>query len=478
MGPILGGQLVGKTASSDSSSSPPHPSSPDPPSPSTSFFLDEYPFILVCSVGAILSIISLIITLFFLKEGRQSNQPPLKKISNLSELFGILRLIFFPGSKSSFSSSPSLNDGSAAYTRILQASDEDLALHPISNNGSSASSNSNPNSSGTLVKNCTSSISREVIFQLDSEEDSDGGGGAVGDHVDDGELGPRSTGRSSTRIISAPRNRSRSPLKDDQNQQLQQQQESVMLGIDVDDKNDDDNNDQHNTIPPTNSLLLPSAILPISLYCCIACVCMIYSTAIPLYFSSSLESGGLALTASQSSIPITTIALSALLLQMSPFYKIVAKYGSSRCYSVAMSLLCPCLVLIPAVGSLTSSSSPPTPTATFSSWFQIASLCAVMIPVGFGEAVSYQSVILMITESVPVSKLGITHGFACTAAAVVRTLSPTITGILWEMGVKMGWSSFAFFVACLLACLGVFGSSYASPMKRHLDGDPLIGESR
>ncbi|KAJ3328661.1 hypothetical protein HDU76_009528 [Blyttiomyces sp. JEL0837] len=83
-------------------------------------------------------------------------------------------------------------------------------------------------------------------------------------------------------------------------------------------------------------------------------------------------------------------------------------------------------------------------------------LCDVLF--GFAEAVSYLSVIIMISDSVEPDALGSAHGLAATCAAAVRTLAPPLTGYLWELGVKrnMHWMPFL-----MIACAAMFGIFYA-----------------
>ena len=181
------------------------------------------------------------------------------------------------------------------------------------------------------------------------------------------------------------------------------------------------------------------AFYPIILYCCIASVNMTYLTGLPLYMSGSTERGGLEFSAKDVSIPLTIISLSKLAALSTCLYRgmtnIFAKiffllalshFGSRKSYLFGMSLMIPCVLLIPLLGSFIRHSS---------NSIKVSVIGLIMIPLGIAEATSFQSVIIMITQSVPLNKLGITHGFATSAAAFARTVSPAFAGIAFEIGV-------------------------------------------
>ena len=94
-------------------------------------------------------------------------------------------------------------------------------------------------------------------------------------------------------------------------------------------------------------------------------------------------------------------------------------------------------------------------------------LVVVMILIGLVEVFTYLSVIVMITESVShqpesLKSLGLVHGVASTCSALVRAISPTVSGTLWEYGK----SSLVFgFNGILVLVLGVGGSLYFEGMK-------------
>ncbi|TPX76058.1 hypothetical protein CcCBS67573_g02678 [Chytriomyces confervae] len=59
-------------------------------------------------------------------------------------------------------------------------------------------------------------------------------------------------------------------------------------------------------------------------------------------------------------------------------------------------------------------------------------LCTTVM--GFGDALTYLSVVMLITDSVPDTQYGLIHGLGGCLASIVRTIGPTLGGVLWETG--------------------------------------------
>jgi hypothetical protein len=53
---------------------------------------------------------------------------------------------------------------------------------------------------------------------------------------------------------------------------------------------------------------------------------------------------------------------------------------------------------------------------------------------GLGEGLAYLAVVMVITDSVESSKLGLVHGLGGCLSSVVRTIAPTMAGLIWEWG--------------------------------------------
>ncbi|KAJ1559787.1 hypothetical protein HK096_011092 [Nowakowskiella sp. JEL0078] len=103
-------------------------------------------------------------------------------------------------------------------------------------------------------------------------------------------------------------------------------------------------------------------------------------------------------------------------------------------------LTIPTLSYLEPFASITNPAEPPAPT---SFWVMLNLILAF---IGSLECMAYLSVTLMITDASlhgfsqsqndnnNDAPLGLTHGLASTCAAFVRTITPTIAGLLWELG--------------------------------------------
>jgi MFS family permease len=186
---------------------------------------------------------------------------------------------------------------------------------------------------------------------------------------------------------------------------------------------------------------------PIFLYVTIAYTNTTYMTALPLYFSSPVESGGLALNSKDTSFSFTALSGTKLLVQLFMFDKVLLRIGDARrTFRTAMVIYLPYHAIIPFISSVGVQA-------------QLILIIMVMLAFGTCESLGYLSVILMITESQNPKKLGIAHGFAATFSALARTFAPTVSGALWTWGVTVGWPWIVFFVAGSVSLMGAIASS-------------------
>ncbi|KAJ3026518.1 UNVERIFIED_CONTAM: hypothetical protein HDU68_005511 [Siphonaria sp. JEL0065] len=159
-------------------------------------------------------------------------------------------------------------------------------------------------------------------------------------------------------------------------------------------------------------------VLPILLYVLIAFCNRSWSTLLPLLFAAKQELGGLGFTAFDTSFAMTAI---------------VTRLGMNKAYCLGMAVIIPACVVISMTGGSSGSGW---------SWFVV--LCCTSA-FGFVEALTYLSVIMMITDSVPASSLGAAHGLSATCAAAVRTFAPPLVGYIWEyvsIEHTMPWTGF------------------------------------
>jgi MFS family permease len=217
-------------------------------------------------------------------------------------------------------------------------------------------------------------------------------------------------------------------------------------------------NDQQETTPihPAHVLDSPTEVHfqfftwntlgPIFLYCTIAYTNMTYMTALPLFFSTPKERGGLGLNSRDTAMYFSIIAGTKLFVQFLLFDRVLLYMGSAKkTFEWGMLLYIPGHVLTPFQ-------------VYFSGFIGFLSNFFVMSTFGTCESLGYLSVILMITESQQPQHLGLAHGLASTLAALARTLSPAITGVIWEWGVELHWNWLVFVVGGGMALMGAIAA--------------------
>jgi hypothetical protein len=189
------------------------------------------------------------------------------------------------------------------------------------------------------------------------------------------------------------------------------------------------------------------------LYCTIAFTNTAYNTSLPLFYSSPLDKGGLGLNSQSTAFSLSVIASSKLFCQVFVFDKVfVYTKTAKRTFTFGMGLYIPNHILIPFLAIIHGIS---------------RNILTIIIMTSFGvcESFGYLSVILMITESQNIFNLGKAHGLASTMAALSRTIAPALMGVIWELGVDLGWNWLVFAVGGLIATVGFIaagGDSFAA----------------
>lgn len=138
-----------------------------------------------------------------------------------------------------------------------------------------------------------------------------------------------------------------------------------------------------------------------------------------------------------------------MLIELAPFYKVIARTGSRAGYISAMAVFAPSIGLLLHIGAGISG------TAGVA---DMAALTASLGGIGLAKSCAYYTLIMIISErgSSRGQKLGATHGISSTAASLGRVLGPGLAGWIWESCPV--WVVFAVMVltamaSCIIACL-------------------------
>ena len=93
---------------------------------------------------------------------------------------------------------------------------------------------------------------------------------------------------------------------------------------------------------------------------------------------------------------------------------------------------------------------------------------------GIGEGLAYLAVVMVMTDSVESSKLGLVHGLGGCLSLVVRTVAPTVAGIIWELG---GGTSVVFWLIIGIVVAEIATSFFVVRTTWGEDGHVLEGEN-
>jgi MFS family permease len=186
---------------------------------------------------------------------------------------------------------------------------------------------------------------------------------------------------------------------------------------------------------------------PIYLYCTVAFVNTTYNTCLPLFFSASPTKGGLGLDSRATGTYFSSIALSKLIVQFFLFAFMLRRFGGAKqTYQRAMFMYIPSNLMVPML-------------MFFSGNGQTGVALIVMAFLGACESLAYLSVMLLITESQYPLNLGKAHGLAATLAAFSRTISPAVSGLIWQWGEALHWNWLVFVFNAMISLFGAVSST-------------------
>jgi MFS family permease len=160
------------------------------------------------------------------------------------------------------------------------------------------------------------------------------------------------------------------------------------------------------------------------------------------------------------STSLTLIAVSAtkLPLQLYGFQKLLKYFrGLKHCFRVGLLFLLPLHVVLPLITIQNIAVS-----ATSVSLLQHLVIVGCLIGVGIAEVLCYLSCLTMITDSVShlpkeQQALGAIHGLASTCAALMRTLAPSIAGLVFQVG--RSWTAFGVNALVFMLCGFMFSKT-------------------
>lgn len=158
--------------------------------------------------------------------------------------------------------------------------------------------------------------------------------------------------------------------------------------------------------------------------------------------------GGLAMSAKTIGFMLSLQGAYSMLAQVFLFPFIVRRLGNLktfRCVVIAwplLYLLVPYLVLLPK-------------------HYQWIGIYACLLWRVTSQVLAYPSNAILLTNSAPsMLVLGVINGVAASTASLMRAFGPTISGLIYTSGLKVGYNGLAFWVSGLVAVLGAFESMW------------------
>lgn len=86
------------------------------------------------------------------------------------------------------------------------------------------------------------------------------------------------------------------------------------------------------------------------------------------------------------------------------------------------------------------------------------------------QVLAFPSHAIMLTNSAPsVLVLGVINGVAASTASLMRAFGPTLSGLIYTAGLRMGYSGLAFWVAGFISVLGAIESMWVGETGGRMD---------
>ena len=183
---------------------------------------------------------------------------------------------------------------------------------------------------------------------------------------------------------------------------------------------------------------------------------MSFDTLMPLFLSTPISHepnslpfrvhGGFALSAKTIGFMLSLQGVYSMLAQVFLFPFAVRRFGNLKTFRfVVMAwpmlyFLVPYLVLLP-------------------DRFQLIGIYGCMLWRVTAQVLAYPSNAILLTNSAPsMLVLGVINGVAASTASLMRAFGPTVSGLIYTTGLKLGYTGLAFWISGIVAVLGAFES--------------------
>lgn len=175
--------------------------------------------------------------------------------------------------------------------------------------------------------------------------------------------------------------------------------------------------------------------------------------------------GGFAMPPAQIGLSLSIIGVIGITLQLLVYPRVNARFGTTRCYKVALTLFPVAYLLAPYLSLLPSTSPPPEPASGFLIWAGISCLLFIQV---MARTFALPANIILVNNSCPhPSVLGTIHGLGQSISSGMRTLGPVIGGWLFGVGLTKGIIGLAWWVFAIEAAIGFLAGTLVREGSGH-----------
>ena len=201
---------------------------------------------------------------------------------------------------------------------------------------------------------------------------------------------------------------------------------------------------------------------------------MSFDTLMPLFLSTPVSqepsslpfriTGGFALSAKTIGFMLSLQGVYSMVAQVFLFPVVVRRFGNLTTFRFIVTvwpllyLLVPYLVLLP-------------------DRFQLIGIYGCLLWRVTAQVLAYPSNAILLTNSAPsMLVLGVINGVAASTASLMRAFGPTVSGLVYSSGLRLGCAGLAFWVSGIVAVLGALESMWMGEGGGRMDSEAELSE--
>lgn len=213
---------------------------------------------------------------------------------------------------------------------------------------------------------------------------------------------------------------------------------------------------------PIRSLFVPSVLIPIANYACIATLEITMYALQPLFYSTPIELGGLGFDPVTIGLWMGAFGVVNGVLQTIIFAPLVNKFGSKTVFRFCEMSFIPIFALFPITNIVAQQYG-----INWLVWFLLT--CSLLL--GVFMDMSFGCILMFITAAAPNKRsLGATNGLAQMTASIVRAIGPAASTSMFAYSIQHklmgGYAVYAVLVTISISAMGIAVKLPGSPEKK------------